>query len=62
MSGLIFGMTGYYVTRAGFKKQNYVLASIGIALMLYSYFTNSPLEDWAIGGLLCGAAYYFRTN
>lgn len=62
MAGLIFSSIGYYVTRFGFKNGNYVEATIGMALMLYSYFTHTPIQDWGIGTLLCGAAYYFRAG
>ena len=60
MSSLLFSSVGYYVARYGFKRQNYVEAAIGLALMFYTYFTTSPTGDWGVGFILCGAAYYFR--
>ncbi len=59
MAGFVFSVIGFYVFREGKRKINYSLVFIGIALMLYSYFTHGPWQDWGIGVALCGAAKYF---
>ena len=59
LSGFIFGVFGLYVFRQGRKKENSKLVFLGLAMMLYTYFTKGPLQDWGIGIVLVAAAYHF---
>ncbi len=57
-SGLIFGVIGFWMFREGKRNTNITIVLISIALMVYPYFTSTPLQDWGIGFALCAAAYY----
>jgi hypothetical protein len=59
-SGLIFGAIGIFIFRLGKRESHLPLLLIGIALMVYPYFTTGPLADWGVGALLCAAAFYFK--
>lgn len=60
LSGLLFGVIGLYVFRSGKKEGHLPHLALGIALMIYPYFTSTPLADWGLGVVLCFAAYYFK--
>lgn len=60
MSGFIFGVIGFYLTKEGKKRLNYAWIFIGIGLMIYTVFVSGPLLDWGGGLALCGLAYYYR--
>ena len=62
IASLFFGVIGWYVFLHGKKKVNYPVLFSGVAMMVYPMFTNGPLQDWGIGFLLCGVAYYFNEN
>jgi hypothetical protein len=57
-AGLIFGAIGLWIFREGKRNLNFVTPFIGIALMIYTMFTEGPLLDWGVGLLLCVAAYF----
>ena len=58
--GFVFSVIGLYVFRYGKKEAKYDVMLIGIALMVYSYFTPTAILTWVTGGILMGAAYDFR--
>ena len=53
MSSFIFGVIGIYLFREGKRRLNFAVLFIGIALMIYPYFTHGPLLDWGVGIGLC---------
>jgi hypothetical protein len=57
-AGLIFGCIGIWMFREGKRYTDLRIVMIGIALMVYPYFTHGPLMDWGVGAGLCGVAYY----
>jgi len=57
-SSLIFGAIGIYVFRKGKRESHLPHLLIGIALMVFPYFTSGPLGDWGVGALLCIGAIY----
>jgi hypothetical protein len=59
-ASILFSIIGLWMYRQGKKNQNYPWLFISAALMLYTYITNNPLQDWGIGTVLCFVAYYFR--
>ena len=59
ISGLLFGIIGMYVFRQGKKRLNFKVTFLGIAMMVYPYFTKGPWGDWGIGIALCAATSYF---
>lgn len=59
LASFTFGVIGIAVFREGKKRAEFDLIFIGIAMMVYPYFTNGPWMDWGIG-LLLGALAYFR--
>lgn len=62
IASLLFGIIGFYVFRFGKKTLNYPVIFCGVGLMAYPLFTSGPLQDWGVGLLLCGLAYYFHTT
>lgn len=58
LAGLIFGIIGLWVFRQGKRNSNMKVLSVGLALMIYPYFTTGPWMDWGLGAALCGLAYY----
>lgn len=40
------------------KRVNFYLGFIGLALIVYPFFTKGPIEDWGLGVALCLAAKY----
>ncbi len=60
MAGLIFGIIGFYLFRQGKKDAEFSMILIGIALMVYPYFTKGAVWDWGIGISLCLLALYQR--
>jgi hypothetical protein len=58
LAGFIFGVIGIAIFRKGKKDAEFDLIFIGIALMIYPYFTKGPLWDWGIGVALCALAYF----
>lgn len=59
-AGLIFGAIGLWLFREGKRQLNFSFYLIGLALMVYPYFTTGPLLDWGVGFLLCFIAYLLR--
>ena len=59
-AGLVFSVIGLYVFRIGKRETDVKLISLGIVLMLYTYFTKTAAQDWIIGAALCGMSYYFK--
>lgn len=59
IAGLVFGIVGLYVFRRGRKESNLRLVFIGVLLMIYPYFVEGALLNWAVGFLLSGSAYYY---
>lgn len=59
LAGVVFGLIGMYVFRQGKREQNIPLVLAGLGLMLYSWFTKGPLQDWGIGAAFCAVAYYY---
>jgi Na+/phosphate symporter len=57
-ASLIFSAVGWWLFREGKKRNHLQVVFIGMALMIYSYFTHGPLQDWGFGAALCGLAYY----
>ncbi|MBC7372287.1 MAG: hypothetical protein H7326_12015 [Bdellovibrionaceae bacterium] len=58
-AGIVFSGIGLWFFREGKRRDNTRLVIIGIALMVYTYFTSSPWLDWGVGLALCGAAKYY---
>jgi hypothetical protein len=58
LAGFFFGTIGLFVFRKGKKDAEFDILFIGIALMIYPYFTMGPLLDWGVGAALCALAYY----
>lgn len=60
VASLIFSIVGIYVFRKGKKEAHTPHVYIGLALMIYGYFTPTAIMAWGVGAALCGAAYYYR--
>ena len=59
IAGLLFGIVGWWLFREGKKRLSFKITFIGIALMVYPYFTKGPWQDWGVGMALCAAAHYY---
>ena len=57
-SAFVFGVIGMWMLSQGRKKANYEIIFISLALMVYPYFINGRIMNWAIGLGLCGLAYH----
>ena len=62
IASLLFSVIGIYLFRLGKKTTKYSLIFTSIALMVYPMFTTGWLQDWGVGLLLCGLAYYFHNK
>ncbi len=62
LSSFIFGVIGFYIFKYGRKHVDYRFIGLGVALMLYPYFTSGMLADWGVGAALCGLGYYFKNH
>ncbi len=59
ISSLLFGVIGMYVFKQGRKRLSFKITFLGIAMMVYPYFTKGPWGDWGVGFALCAATYYY---
>lgn len=55
--GFIFGTLGIYVLKVGRKEASIPKIGIGVALIAYPYFVESPWVSLFIGALLFGASF-----
>jgi hypothetical protein len=62
IAGLVFGVIGIYVFKHGRKSADKRFVFVGLALMIYPYFTKGVLADWGIGIALCALGYYFKDH
>ncbi len=60
MAGILFGIVGWYLFKAGRQDGNLPFIGIGIALMVYPYLVSGPLWTWGTGVALLLAAYFTR--
>ncbi len=58
LAGFVYGVIGVFLFKKGKKEAEFDYIFIGIALMIYPYFTHGPLGDWGVGAALCALAYY----
>lgn len=58
-AGFIFSVIGLWLFREGKRRSEVRIMLIGLAMMVYSYFTSSPVADWGIGLTLSALAYMF---
>ncbi len=58
MASLIFSLLGLWLLRVGKREAHFSKMLIGVALMGYTYFTQTSLQAWGIGVGLCAAAYF----
>jgi len=59
-SAILFGAVGMWLFARGKKNLEYRNLFIGLALMIYPYFTHGAFQDWGVGVALCALAYYYR--
>lgn len=59
IAAFVFGVIGYWMFRESRRRDNTKVKYIGVALMIYPYFVDGAIKNWATGIILCGAAYYY---
>jgi hypothetical protein len=59
-AALFFGVIGFAAFNYGRKQARFSAMTIGVALMVYSYFVDSAWAIWAIGLALCAGLWFFR--
>ncbi len=59
MAGFIFGVIGLWMWREGRRQEKEYIPWIGVALMVYPYFTDGAKLTWGVGIILCSIAYYY---
>lgn len=52
LAGLIFGLIGFGAWRYGRSLELWKPIAIGLALMIYPYFTPNAWLTWGVGGAL----------
>lgn len=55
--GFAFATWGLWLIKRARERANYTLGAIGLALMVYPYFVENPWLSFAVGAVLCLAAY-----
>lgn len=60
IAGGVFGMIGFFAFLNGKKYGAWKRIVIGIALMIYPYFTPGALWTCSVGILLCIGLYFIR--
>ena len=62
IAAFIFGVIGMWLFKEGRRRAKMELTLIGVAQMVYPYFTPNSKNswiDWAAGIALCWAAHYY---
>ena len=60
LAGFLFGVIGVWIIKEGRRVGNLRWPFIGLALLVYPYFSNNAWMDWIPGILLCALAYRLR--
>lgn len=58
LAGFVFGVVGIWLIRTGRREGNFRLPLIGLALIVYPYFSPNVWADWGIGAALSALAYF----
>ena len=58
-ASFVFSVIGFWLFKQGRSRSEVRIMLIGLAMMVYSYFTSSPVADWGIGLTLSALAYMF---
>ena len=59
-SGIVFGGIGFAAFIYGKKSSEWRPMTIGIALMVYTYFIPDVILQWVIGALLTASLFVFK--
>ena len=62
IGGVLFSIIGIYFFRFGKKNANNKVMVAGMALIAYPLFVTDTALTWALGGVLTGFAYYWRSE
>ena len=60
LSGILFGIIGWYAFIHGKREKSWRPMVIGIVLMVYPYFVSNTFWAFAIGIALTAALYFWR--
>ncbi len=60
LASFVFGVFGLWAFRRGKSSSSAHYMLIGIAMMLYTYFTHNVYLDWGIGAGLGYLLYRFK--
>ena len=59
-AGIVFSGVGFVAFTYGKKQERYEAMGIGVALMIYPYFTPSATMTCIVGAGLLGLLYFFH--
>jgi len=62
LASFIFGVLGLYAFKYGRKFADFRFISIGLALIVFPYFTSGAMADWGVGITLCALGYYLKVR
>lgn len=57
LAGLVFGIFGLYLLRSGRRDAHGQKIILGLALMIFPYFVESPWIAWPLGLVLVFLGY-----
>jgi len=60
ISGIVFGIVGWYAFLHGKREKSWRPMAIGVALMVYPYFIPNAILSLVVGLGLCAALYFWR--
>lgn len=58
IGGLVFGLVGIYLFRAGKKNSNLWWVWSGVVMFIYPLFTTTGPQTWGVGLALCALCYF----
>lgn len=58
ISGLVFGIFGWYIFKHGKEDYNMKRVGLGVVLMAYGIFVPNPWLNWLVGAALLYINYF----
>lgn len=62
IASVVFSLLGFFIFKAGKAKSNVSVSMMGIALMVYTYFTPNAIVSWLVGIVLFALSIIMLKN